>query len=301
MARARTILAISVLLAACGGSSERSPFEDGSSSGASGSSSSGGSSSGFGGSSSGGIDAGATDECRKMDIVFVVDNSGSMSQEQDNLAANFPKFITTLDGFRTKSGEPLDYRVAVTNTDASKSSDTGKFRTSGTSCSAGPGRPWLEKADGDIGPFFSCRAKMGTSGSATEQGLEAMKHAVTSRVTDGSNSDGGKAFLRDDALMAFLILTDEDETNSNSIDGYVQAFDNVKGDRSRWAAAAIAGETSCNSTFGSAREAKRLKEFIGKVGANGIFSSICAGDLTEGLTKALNTFQGACRNFVPVK
>src|SRR5262245_13185183 len=46
--------------------------------------------------------------CTKMDLLFVIDNSGSMGQEQANLIANFPMFITVLD----QSG--LDYRVAVT-------------------------------------------------------------------------------------------------------------------------------------------------------------------------------------------
>src|SRR5262245_34619860 len=48
--------------------------------------------------------------CSKMDLLFVIDNSGSMGQEQTNLIANFPNFINVLD----MSG--LDYRVAVTTT-----------------------------------------------------------------------------------------------------------------------------------------------------------------------------------------
>ena len=48
--------------------------------------------------------------CSKMDLLFVIDNSGSMGQEQTNLIANFPAFIAVLEA----SG--LDYRVAVTTT-----------------------------------------------------------------------------------------------------------------------------------------------------------------------------------------
>ena len=48
--------------------------------------------------------------CEKMDVLFVIDNSGSMGQEQTNLIANFPAFITVLNN----SG--MDYRVAVTTT-----------------------------------------------------------------------------------------------------------------------------------------------------------------------------------------
>src|SRR4051794_8019943 len=48
--------------------------------------------------------------CTKMDVLFVIDNSGSMGEEQTNLVANFPMFISVLD----QSG--LDYRVGVTTT-----------------------------------------------------------------------------------------------------------------------------------------------------------------------------------------
>src|SRR5262245_11439832 len=48
--------------------------------------------------------------CQAIDVLFVIDNSGSMGQEQTNLIANFPAFISVLD----QSG--LDYRVAVTTT-----------------------------------------------------------------------------------------------------------------------------------------------------------------------------------------
>src|SRR5215211_2581959 len=53
---------------------------------------------------------GTEKRCEKMDVLFVIDNSGSMGQEQTNLIANFPAFITVLNN----SG--LDYRVAVTTT-----------------------------------------------------------------------------------------------------------------------------------------------------------------------------------------
>ena len=51
-----------------------------------------------------------------MDIVFVVDDSGSMAEEQSNLATNFPMFANLLAQYTTQSGEKLDYRVAITTT-----------------------------------------------------------------------------------------------------------------------------------------------------------------------------------------
>ena len=53
-----------------------------------------------------------TYEPRKIDVLFVVDNSGSMSSSQTSLANNFPSFINY---FKAKG---YDFKIAVTSTDA---------------------------------------------------------------------------------------------------------------------------------------------------------------------------------------
>jgi hypothetical protein len=53
--------------------------------------------------------------CTKVDILFVIDDSGSMSEEQSNLASNFPRFIQLIEDYRTPNGTQLDYRVGVTS------------------------------------------------------------------------------------------------------------------------------------------------------------------------------------------
>ena len=50
-------------------------------------------------------------QCEKMDIVFVVDNSGSMQEEQSNLGSNFPQFATLLKNYTTPDGSPVDFRI----------------------------------------------------------------------------------------------------------------------------------------------------------------------------------------------
>lgn len=314
---------ITILAIACGGSS--SDGSDFSSSGATSSGASNGSSGTSNGSSSFGSSGTSgtsgeppkQDECKKMDIVFVVDNSGSMEQEQKNLATNFPNFIKVINDYKTKGGEALDYRVAVTSSDDDK--DKGKFMvakgaSAPGSCPAGPNRPWLERPDGDVAGFFSCRAQLGTDGSGTERPLESALLSVRERIADKVNTNAGTSFLRDDALLALVVISDEDEGSAGGAGNlkrpmaeYPGAFDKVKGgERGKWAAAMIAGPGpgTCKSDgLGNAAEAVRLKSFIATVGKNGIFASICEGDLTKGLTAALNTFTQACRDFPagPVK
>jgi hypothetical protein len=307
---------VAVATTACGSSDPESGFgSSGGASGASGgdpSASGGFGSSGSSGASGGALDSGKVDECKKMDIVFIVDNSGSMSQEQSNLATNFPKFVKVISDYKTKSGDQLDFRVAVSSSDDGKAK--GKFSATRAAaapsgCSAGPARPWLERGDGDIGAMFSCRAQLGTNGSNIERPLENMLLSVTTAVAD--NSASGASFVREDALLAFVLITDEDEGSAGGsgdlarpMADYPAAFDKVKGDRGRWAASVIAGPNQCSSPgLGNAAEAKRLKGFITDVGKNGVFSSICTGDLTTGLSEALAKFDQACRDFPsgPVK
>lgn len=313
---------ITIVAIACGGSASDSEFgsNGGASSGASNGSSgtsNGSSSFGSSGTSGTGTEPPKQDECKKMDIVFVVDNSGSMEQEQKNLATNFPNFIKVIGDYKTKGGESLDYRVAVTSSDDDK--DKGKFQvTKGASapgaCAPGPNRPWLERADGDVSSFFSCRAQLGIDGSGTERPLESALLSVRERIADKANTNAGASFLRDDALLAVVVISDEDEGSAGGAGSlkrpmteYPGAFDKVKGgERGKWAAAMIAGPGpgTCKSDgLGNAAEAVRLKSFIATVGKNGIFASICEGDLTKGLTAALNTFTQACKDFPagPVK
>jgi hypothetical protein len=82
----------------------------------------------------------------------------------------------------------------------------------------------------------------------------------------------------------------------------VQFLDQLKGNRSRWAAGVIAGDGNCSSSFGSASNGARLKDFVSAANGSGynqaVFSSICDGDLTIGLQEALDLFQAACGQII---
>ena len=281
---------------------------------------------------------GQTDSCTKIDFVFVVDNSGSMSEEQQNLGTNFPRFVTAIEAFRTRSGLPLDYRLAVTTTGISHTitipdqqipgfpiplpgqtiRETGEDGAFQKQSSCGMSRRWLQKGDANVAQNFACVAEVGTDGASFEMPLEGMKRSLVDRVTDGTNA----GFLRTDALLALIFLTDEDDCSTAatsftakddscappppglvSIPEYLTTLDTVKGGgaagRSRWASAVIAGPNDCDSSFGSARTATRMLEFVRQAGTNAVFSSICAGNLSAGLTSALGTFKAACDNFQP--
>lgn len=271
-------------------------------------------------------------QCSKMDIMFVVDDSGSMAEEQGNLGQNFPMFADVLLNYVNPDGDHIDFRVAVTTTGKTvtttintnlgmgfppqsqtltETGDNGEFRKN---CNVA--RNYLEPTDPNLGDTLGCRANVGTSGPGTEMPLIATKLALDERIMDGKNA----GFIREDALLGVVMLTDEDDSSTLqdnitiTIDlsnpgstttttdfnptELVQFLDTFKGQRSRWATGVIAGETACSSSFGDAAEATRLKEFVNLSGTQGVFSSICAGNLTTGLTQVIEKFQAACGGII---
>jgi hypothetical protein len=265
-------------------------------------------------------DAAPTQQCDKMDLLFVIDNSGSMGQEQTNLADNFPGFIEVLEDF----GGGLDYRVAVTTTgrDYNWQTNTGIITIPNSQDGGDNGamlqrcsmsQRWVEDEDSMPADTFACAAQVGDSGPSKEMPLAAVKQAFSDRMSDGTNT----GFRRDDALLAIVILTDEDDCSYEQsvtlgfgqslcddqmepVGTYKAFLDNYTGDPGRWALAVIAGETDCSSSFGGADEAVRLKDLVTQVGTNGVISSICEADLSVALADALETFDTACQNFPPI-
>lgn len=266
------------------------------------------------------FDARPGSSCEKMDIVFIIDNSGSMATHQNNLAQNFPAFANVIDNYVTRGNQLLDYRIGVTTTSREIAYSSGGIPVPSFPAEDGAliqkdecnmSRPWIQRTDPDVVGTFSCLAPVGTAGLGFEMPLVVADWAVDERVADGAND----SFFRDDALLAIVILTDEDDCSmqdnnftipflgelcdrAEPIDFAIDTLDTFKGGRGRWATAVIAVPSAgaCETA-----EGVRLKEFVNTVGTNAIFSSICLGDLAQPLQDALDTFDAACQTFPPVE
>jgi len=163
----------------------------------------------------------------KTDILFVVDDSDSMSEEQQNLAANFDAFIHALDASPFKN----DYQIGITTTsvDLEDRAPDGSPRVI-TTFQRGPNasKPYpagalvaldatgaflangsrILKADSPtLIQDFQRNVAVGTFGSGKEQGLRAAQLALTDRVADGTN----QGFLRPGARLAVVIVSDADD------------------------------------------------------------------------------------------
>jgi hypothetical protein len=168
-------------------------------------------------------------ENRDLDLLFVIDNSGSMRQEQDALAVGFNGFLNALEAL---VGYRPNLHVGVVSTDMGAgpygimgcegNGDGGVLLASPTSeCVPpsgafisdveGPGGSRVTNYSGSFADTFSCIARLGTDGCGFEQTLKSMRKAL-----DGSNPQNA-GFLREDANLAVLFLTDEDDCSAFDI------------------------------------------------------------------------------------
>jgi hypothetical protein len=170
------------------------------------------------GGGSGGIDPDESDGCTKVDLLFVIDNSESMSGEQANLIASFDGFV---DEMKAALAEAEDFHIGVTTTDANFGNAAGctldgalVTATTGENSSAaacGPyaaGGAYMTDAD-DLYDAFGCAAQVGTGGIPFERPMDTMRAAVG----PGLQGVGGcnEGFTRPDALLVVVIITDEED------------------------------------------------------------------------------------------
>ncbi|HCF60677.1 MAG TPA: hypothetical protein DFS52_22085 [Myxococcales bacterium] len=182
---------------------------------------------------------------RKVDILWVVDNSGSMKSSQANLAAEFPKFIDALVSLQP----PIDFHIGVTSTDTENTQliynaeRDGEFPPDRNGTNGLLHGFDLTEAGGTSGRYIACDAagncnvprssgvgnnvaaafeqmsKVGTGGSAVERGLQAAYLALTRsdnlRAEDPRSADISKKypFIRPDAALFVVFVSDEDDSS----------------------------------------------------------------------------------------
>ncbi|MCK6551324.1 VWA domain-containing protein [Myxococcota bacterium] len=172
------------------------------------------------------------------DILFVVDNSGSMADEQENLARNFEAFITQIAG----AG---DYQIMVVTTDTqSPDGEMGGLQVS--TFATEPPHNLLDQSSSGCMPVgiahgcargpepttriirstqtkeeqirqFQENVRVGSCGSGAEQGLAGMMLALEETRVGGCN----EGFLRDGANLVIVIVSDEEDADSTNVEQYV--------------------------------------------------------------------------------
>lgn len=229
-----------------------------------------------------------------VDVLIVMDNSKSMTEEQQSMASRFSNFINKLNG--------LNWNLGIITTDAR----SGAELRDGNLIKFAGGSDYFLKSNMSasyINTAFSGTIQMGANGSGLEQGI-----AVTSRFIDHYSEANNpvRNMIRDDAALSVILVTDSDESASGSINNGDNLIAKIKtkfGNAKRFIYNSIvikSGDTAClplGEVYGKKYEA--LSKATG-----GVIGSVCATDYSAQLqnigevtAQSINSIQLKC---VPV-
>jgi hypothetical protein len=204
----------------------------------------------------------------KVDILWVVDNSLSMGDEQEELGSKISSFIDAV------AGTDLDWQMGVVTTDMEDDTQSGRLQ----------GGPLIiTPATANYENKFYKLVK--------EAGIDAAIQALTAPLADGYNA----GFLRDEAKLSVVYLSDENDcTNRGSLASYdgaacydhsdlltpmsdlIDEYDEIKGD-SRMIVSSIVGppiSAGCVGAVPGPRDETMADAF------GGIKASICESDFS---------------------
>ncbi len=244
-----------------------------------------------------------------IDVLWVIDNSPTMSDVQDNLAGNLISFFRYLD-----EGD-VDYQIGVTTTDVRRHG--GQL----------VGSPRILTPDTpDVMRAFRGNVHVGTDGSAKEEGLAAAEllfqggSFLRPDVTCGESEEcvDWQCVARDEtvppakrschASYVFIVwVSDQDDRSFGEIDYYWRVFSQVQGigNENKIILAAIVGPDEeiepgspfrgCVTEHGSAEAGGRYIELVEMTG--GVWGSICDESFEGTLQEMGATAVGLERKF----
>lgn len=232
----------------------------------------------------------------KVDVLWVIDNSSSMGEEQQGLGESFNAFIQNL------ISSSVDYSIGVVSTDPA---DDGELHTGAS------GIPVITSTTPNAAQVFLENVKVGTNGALSERAFESAALALGKGRgwTPGQPASPPNAgFPRDDAALFIIMVSDEDDKSFGPVRYYQRLFESYKGpgNESLISVSAIVsppGEPPCfQAARGSAAEAgNRYGDLVSQTATIGrndaVLASIC-DDFTESLATLSITAAGLKSVFV---
>lgn len=214
----------------------------------------------------------------KVDVVFMVDDSSSMSDHQNRLSSTIPDLISKLLSLK------LDLHIAVVTSNMAGNLN-GKPADGGTFI----GSPrYLTNSTANLVSVLSARIKVGEGGSNNERGMESLVTALSAPYIINE----GVGFLRQDAYLVMIALTDEEDNSvvpggsSQALTYYEHFFDQLKPQTvtgvKNWTMNVI-GKLSLSAPCSSFSASGSVSEPYMSLAtySGGIKTSLCTNDLTN--------------------
>lgn len=208
-----------------------------------------------------------------LDIVFVIDNSGSMISIQQALAAQMGTFMNVF------LSTNADFHMAFITT------DRDYVQCSSSMC-------WIDSSYSDpTGWAQSVIGGLGINGSPFEMGILMAKRAFENNSTMGLGPQ--TQFWRDDATLIVVYVSDERDGSSGGWASYFNFFDTLKPDVSLLRQFAVIGDWPSGCVFSSGNVWRNIEFGEGYYEMtqryNGNWYSICASDWGVQMQDLANT------------
>ncbi len=215
----------------------------------------------------------------QVDILFVIDDSCSMADEQQALSTNLQAFISDAAAATT------DWHIGVTTTDM--------FSVKGRLLAGGGNPAVLTPSTPNVQQVFSQRVRVGTSGSGYEQQFASMAAAVTEPNRSGANL----GFLRSNAALAVIVVSDAEEQSPNTPGSYLAALRQAKQNRNELVTVSVVGPFSVQPGcfLDGVVDNGRYDAVI--QATNGVRADICTTDWAADLRTISRTVFGVQRSF----
>ncbi len=208
----------------------------------------------------------------KLDLLFVIDDSGSMASHQERLAANAPRMMRIFD-----SVGMLDYHIGVITSTSygSGGSASGNFK----------GYPmYIDRSLSEPIKYLMYNVMVGTSGSGIEIFFDNIYDTIKWVI-----GHPGVDYYREDAYFVTIILTDTEDQSRRlgARDLYDFLLDLKGGDPTKVSAYAAVIPTGFKAPTDCRREGsvepKKLEEFVTMTG--GTFFNLCDRDFGYNLAE----------------
>jgi len=209
------------------------------------------------------------EEIALLDVLFVVDNSGSMNIFQQELSNQMSSFMNVLES----SGS--DYHLAVITT------DEARFKQY-------DGYAWIDTThQSPVSWIQNVISSIGIRGSGMEKGIEMAKYALE------GDAAPGKDYYRENATIVIIYVSDEPDHSQGGWQSYTNFFDTLKLSTDLVRQFAVIGDNPSGCTFSYIPFSRNIQFGAGYYDMtqryNGSWYSICAIDWGQQMQSLANT------------
>jgi hypothetical protein len=216
-----------------------------------------------------------------VDVLWVVDNSPSMVEEQQALADSFQDFYKFISN-------TASFHIGVISTDVHNPDHRGRLL----------GNPrYITQDTENAEEVFRQNVNVGIGGTGNEQGFNAAHMALTEPLISGHNA----GFLQEEAHLFIIFVSDEDDGSFGEVKYYTRVFGQIRGvgNDGTVKAAAVVGDVPevpewCRLQK-NVRSGDRYAELAEKTG--GIVLSICDDNFAANLDELGFSAAGLKRHF----